>query len=78
MAIPLVDLKAQYAPLKDEILSGISQVFDGMHLFLGENVQALEKEFAEFCGVKHGIGVVMAPTLFISSYGRWGSARATR
>jgi dTDP-4-amino-4,6-dideoxygalactose transaminase len=57
MAIPLVDLKAQYAPLKEEILEGISQVFEGMHLFLGENVQMLEKEFAEFCGVKHGIGV---------------------
>ena len=28
-----------------------------MHLFLGENVQAFEQEFAQFCGVKHGIGV---------------------
>lgn len=55
--IQFVDLKAQYAPLKEEILAGISQVLDGMHLFLGENVQAFEKEFAEFCGVKHGIGV---------------------
>lgn len=57
MAIPLVDLKIQYAPLKDEIFSGISKVLDGMQLFLGENVQALEKEFSEFCGVRYGIGV---------------------
>ena len=28
-----------------------------MHLFLGENVQALEKEFVQFCGVSYGIGV---------------------
>jgi dTDP-4-amino-4,6-dideoxygalactose transaminase len=28
-----------------------------MYLFLGENVQAFEKEFSEFCDVKHGIGV---------------------
>lgn len=55
--IQFVDLKKQYTPLKEEILSGISQVLDGMHLFLGENVQAFEKEFADFCGVKHGIGV---------------------
>lgn len=55
--IQFVDLKKQYAPLKDEILSGISKVLDSMYLFLGENVQALEKEFAEFCGAKHGIGV---------------------
>jgi dTDP-4-amino-4,6-dideoxygalactose transaminase len=53
----MVDLKMQYAPLKNEILSGISSALDGMHLFLGENVQSFEKEFAEFCGVKHGIGV---------------------
>lgn len=55
--IQFVDLKKQYAPLKDEILAGISKALDGMHLFLGENVQALEKEFAEVCGVKYGIGV---------------------
>jgi dTDP-4-amino-4,6-dideoxygalactose transaminase len=57
MTIPLVNLKAQYAPLKDEIISGIEHVFDGMQLFLGENVQALEKEFAQFCGVEYGVGV---------------------
>ncbi len=55
--IQFVDLKKQYAPLKEEILTGISQVLDGMHLFLGENVQALEKEFSAFSGSKHGIGV---------------------
>jgi dTDP-4-amino-4,6-dideoxygalactose transaminase len=57
MSIPLVDLRKQYAPLKDEILTGIGRVLEGMQLFLGENVQALEKEFAEFCGVPYGIGV---------------------
>ena len=57
MKIQFVDLRKQYAPLKDEILSGISRVLDGMQLFLGENVQALEKEFAQFCGAAHGIGV---------------------
>jgi dTDP-4-amino-4,6-dideoxygalactose transaminase len=57
MSIPLVDLRAQYKPLQDEILAGMAEALEGMHLFLGENVQALEKEFAQFCGVKHGIGV---------------------
>jgi len=57
MNIQFVDLHKQYEPLKEEILSGIEKVLDGMHLFLGENVQALEKEFAHFCGVAHGIGV---------------------
>jgi dTDP-4-amino-4,6-dideoxygalactose transaminase len=57
MNVPFVDLKMQYAPLKDEILSGISKVLDGMQLFLGENVQSLEKEFSKFCGAEFGIGV---------------------
>ncbi len=57
MNIPLVDLRKQYAPLKQEILGGIERVFDGMQLFLGENLQTLEKEFARFCGAQCGIGV---------------------
>lgn len=57
MNIQFVDLKKQYQPLKEEILSGIAKALDGMHLFLGENVQQLEKDFAAFSGAAHGIGV---------------------
>jgi dTDP-4-amino-4,6-dideoxygalactose transaminase len=57
MNVPFVDLKMQYAPLKEQILAGISKSLDGMQLFLGENVQALEKEFAHFCNAEYGIGV---------------------
>jgi dTDP-4-amino-4,6-dideoxygalactose transaminase len=57
MSIPLVNLRKQYAPLKDEILSGIEHVFEGMMLFLGENVQALEKDFTQFCSARYGVGV---------------------
>jgi len=57
MSIPLVNLRKQYDPLKKEILSGIEHVFEGMQLFLGENVQALEKEFAQYCNAQFGIGV---------------------
>jgi dTDP-4-amino-4,6-dideoxygalactose transaminase len=57
MKTPLVDLKIQYQPLKEQILEGIEDVLDSMYLFLGKNVQALETEFAEFCGAQHAIGV---------------------
>ena len=57
MKIQFVDLRKQYAPFKDEILSGIEKVLDGMQLFLGENVQNFEKEFSRFCGAAYGIGV---------------------
>jgi len=55
--IQFVDLRKQYAPLKDEILTGIGKVLDGMQLFLGENVQQLEKDFAHFSDAAYGIGV---------------------
>jgi dTDP-4-amino-4,6-dideoxygalactose transaminase len=57
MTIPLVNLRKQYAPLKEEIISGIEHVFEGMQLFLGENVQAVEKDFSQFCGANFGVGV---------------------
>lgn len=57
MNIPLVDLKAQYHPLKEEIMEGFSSSLESMYLFLGKNVQALEREFALFCNTQYGIGV---------------------
>jgi len=55
--IPLVDLKAQYQPLKEDILTRIATILDGMQLFLGPNVQAFEAEFAAFQEVKYAVGV---------------------
>lgn len=55
--IPLVDLKAQYATIKGEVLAAIDEVLDGMQLTIGPNVKAFDQEFAEFCGTKHAIGV---------------------
>lgn len=55
--VPLVDLYAQYEPLKDEIRSSWDAVLKNMRLFLGPNVQSFEHEFANYCGVSHAIGV---------------------
>lgn len=57
MRIPLVDLKNQYQSIKEEVLAEIGQALDGMQLFLGKNVQALESDFAAYCGVESAIGV---------------------
>jgi dTDP-4-amino-4,6-dideoxygalactose transaminase len=57
MNIPLVDLSAQYQPLKEDILQRIAEILDGMRLFLGPNVQALEEEFAAYQEVRHAVGV---------------------
>ena len=57
MRIPLVDLKKQYQNIKEDVLSEISQALDGMQLFLGKNVQALESDFADYCSTEFAIGV---------------------
>jgi dTDP-4-amino-4,6-dideoxygalactose transaminase len=65
MEVPLVDLKAQYHPLKADILKRIEQILDGMHLTLGPNVQALEDEFAAFQEVDYAIGVSDGTTALV-------------
>jgi dTDP-4-amino-4,6-dideoxygalactose transaminase len=55
--IPILDLKAQYASIKDEISVAIQGVLDSCQFTLGNEVSALEKEFASYCGAKHAIGV---------------------
>ena len=55
--IPLVDLKAGFAPIKDDVMKAIGDVLDGMNLNIGPNCQALEKEFAAYCGTGYAIGV---------------------
>ncbi len=57
MNIPLVDLYAQYEPLKNEIFAAWEAALKSMRLFLGPNVQAFEQEFANYCGVASAIGV---------------------
>ncbi len=57
LQVPLVDLKAQYAPLRQEILSSVTKALDSMHLFGGPNVAAFEQEFADLCNVGYCVGV---------------------
>jgi dTDP-4-amino-4,6-dideoxygalactose transaminase len=55
--IPMVNLKAQYAEIKDEIEQGLQETIDNCSFILGPNVAAFERETAEYLGVKHAIGV---------------------
>jgi dTDP-4-amino-4,6-dideoxygalactose transaminase len=57
MAIPLVDLKAQYRALKSEIDPAIQRVLDNTSFILGEEVKRFEANFAAFCGVKNAVGL---------------------
>lgn len=55
--IPLVDLKAQYASIREEVNAALAGVLEECCFVLGPPVAQFEAEFAAFCGVAHCIGV---------------------
>lgn len=55
--VPLLDLKAQYEPLRTQILEAVTRVCDSQRFILGPETQALERELAEMLGVADAIGV---------------------
>ncbi len=57
MKVPLVDLRASFLPIREEVLRQFDAILSRMDLFLGPNVQSFEREFAAYCEVDHGIGV---------------------
>ena len=57
VVVPLLDLTAQYRPLRDEILNAITRVADSQRFILGPEVEAFEREMAAMLEVDHAIGV---------------------
>jgi dTDP-4-amino-4,6-dideoxygalactose transaminase len=57
MTIPILDLKAQYQAMHQEIDAAIHQVLESGQFVLGANVKALEQEIARLCGCSYGVGV---------------------
>jgi dTDP-4-amino-4,6-dideoxygalactose transaminase len=55
--IPFVDLKRQYAAIRDEVHQAIQDVLDQCAFASGPAVAAFEAEFARYCGVRHCVGV---------------------
>lgn len=55
--VPLLDLKAQHATIRDEVRDAIDGVVESQHFILGPEVEALEREVADYSGCAHGIGV---------------------
>lgn len=55
--IPLLDLKAQYAELREEIFAAINRILESQQFILGPEVEALEAEVASYSHCRYGIGV---------------------
>lgn len=56
MNVPLLDLQAQYAALRDDLLQAVERVMSSQRFVLGDEVRRLEASIAEYCQTKHAIG----------------------
>lgn len=56
MSIPMLDLKAEYALFREELLERLAATLESTQYILGPNVQALEMEVAAHVGVAHAVG----------------------
>lgn len=54
--VPMLDLRRQYAQIRVEVLSAMEHVCASQHYILGSEVEAFEKEIAEYCGAVEGVG----------------------
>ncbi|MDW7760047.1 MAG: DegT/DnrJ/EryC1/StrS family aminotransferase [Acidobacteriota bacterium] len=57
MKVPLLDLKAQYAGIRDDIRRAVDEVMDSQYFILGPKVEELEHRIAEYSGTEHAVGV---------------------
>jgi dTDP-4-amino-4,6-dideoxygalactose transaminase len=57
MQVPLLDLKAQYATVKDELLAAIAEVMQSQHFILGPKVEECEKAVAKYSACQFAVGV---------------------
>ncbi len=57
MKVPLFDLTRQYQTLREEMLKTIDETISSGKVILGKNVEEIEKNIANYVGVKHAIGV---------------------
>lgn len=55
--IPFLDIKALYLEIQEELDAAYRRVMESGWYILGQEVEAFEKEFAQYCGVKHCVGV---------------------
>ncbi len=57
MSVPLLDLKIQYAQIKDEVLRVTDEVYSSQMFILGKRVDEFERAFATYCQSKYSVGV---------------------
>src|SRR5271169_1167482 len=54
--VPMLDLQRQYEQVRAEVLAAVGRVCASQHYILGGEVEALERELADFCGARDAVG----------------------
>jgi dTDP-4-amino-4,6-dideoxygalactose transaminase len=67
MPVPLLDLQAQYRPLRDELLAAVTRVCDSQRFIMGPEVEALERDLATYLGVREAIAVSSGTDALLAS-----------
>jgi dTDP-4-amino-4,6-dideoxygalactose transaminase len=57
MAVPLFDTSTPLAPIEAEIRAKVNEIIDSKRFIFGPEVEAFEREFADYIGTKHAVGV---------------------
>ncbi|MGL6279653.1 MAG: DegT/DnrJ/EryC1/StrS family aminotransferase [Gaiella sp.] len=73
--IPLVDVKAQYAPLIPQLKERFAEVLESGRFIFGPEVEGFEREAAAFLGVPHAIGVANGTDALVLSLEAMGVER---
>lgn len=55
-AIPLLDLRRQFEPIRDEVMREVERVIESQQFILGQDVERFERNFAAYCTTDHAIG----------------------
>lgn len=72
MAVPLIDIKAQYLELKGEIDKALKEVLEESNFILRERVSQFETELARYCDTRYAIGVASGTDALVLVLDAWG------
>lgn len=75
VTVPLLDLAAQHAPLRDELLAAVTRVVDSQRFINGPEVEALERDLADLIGVPEAVAVSSGTDALLASLMAFGIGR---
>ncbi|MEK7239713.1 MAG: DegT/DnrJ/EryC1/StrS family aminotransferase [Gemmatimonadota bacterium] len=77
MSVPLLDLRAQHATIRDEVVASLLKVVDDQAFILGKPVAELEAEVAKLSNARYAVGCANGTDALLISYRAVGAGRGT-